>query len=59
MRISFNKEDAEELYELSLKNFQKDCHRCNKIKKRLEAFIGEKAIRRIKLIIRNYPYDEA
>lgn len=55
-RISFNEDDAAELYELALQNFQDGCWMCEKTKKRLEYFLGEKHVRRIKRIVKNNPY---
>jgi len=47
-RISFGQQDLQHLYELSLEHFQKGCFMCDKLKKRLENFIGKKDVRRIK-----------
>jgi len=55
-RISFTKQDSEHLYELSLEHFQEGCFVCDKIKKRLEDFIGKKDIRWIKNSIRKNGY---
>ena len=55
-RISFNEYDASHLYEFTSQNFQKGCMICKKIKLRLETFIGEKEVKRIKRIIKKHPY---
>jgi hypothetical protein len=55
-RITFDEYDAEHLYELSLQNFQDGCYQCEKIKNRLEKFIGKKEVRRLKRIVKNNPY---
>jgi hypothetical protein len=59
-RISFSESDASHLYELSLQNFQTDkdspCFLCVIIKKRLEKFLGDKEVGRIKRIIKKNPY---
>lgn len=55
-RITFDKYDAKHLYELTLENFQKGCYNCNKIKERLEKFIGDKDVKHIKEIVKKYPY---
>ena len=49
--------NAEHLYELSLERFQDGCIECEMIKKRLEAFIGEKETRRIKRQVKKSPYE--
>ena len=54
-RISFNAYDAGHLYELSLQNFQDGCFECEKIKKRLEDFLGKEA-KRIKKQVKKHPY---
>lgn len=55
-RISFDEYFASHLYELSLENFQDGCAVCERIKKRLEKFIGEKEVRHIKKVIKKKPY---
>lgn len=55
-RISFTELDSQHLYELSLEHFQKGCFMCDKIKKRLENFIGKKDVQRIKNGIRKNGY---
>jgi len=55
-KITFTKDDAEHLYELALQNFQGGCYICDKIKKRLEKFIGLKDVKKIKRIVKKYPY---
>lgn len=53
-RISFNENDAGHLYELALEHFQPKCYTCNKIKGRLEKFIGKKEVDdKTKIIKRN------
>jgi hypothetical protein len=58
MRISFNENDACHLYELSLEHFQNKCGQCEKIKSRLEKFIGKENVRHIKRQVKKYPYCE-
>ena len=55
-RITFDKYDAEHLYELALQCFQKECFVCKKLKKRLEVFIGQKRVRNIKRTVKKHPY---
>jgi len=55
-RISFDEYTAEHIYELCLENFQKGCYDCDKIKARLEKFIGEKEVRSIKRAVKKFPY---
>jgi len=57
-RISFNEDDAAELYELALDNFQDGCFRCKNNKERLEKFLGEKHVKRIKRYVKKNPYCE-
>jgi len=57
-RISFNEYAAEHLYELCLENFQEKCYECDRIKSRLEKFIGEKEVRSIKRMVKKHPYHE-
>ncbi|OGI78109.1 hypothetical protein A3C57_01810 [Candidatus Nomurabacteria bacterium RIFCSPHIGHO2_02_FULL_33_12] len=47
-RISFTEQDSKHLYELSLEHFQEGCFFCDKLKNRLENFIGKKDIKKIK-----------
>ena len=56
-RISFNSYNAEHLYDLALDNFQKDCVECQVIKKRVERFLGDKMVRRIKKQNKKHPYN--
>lgn len=55
-RISFTEQDIKHLYELSLEHFQKGCFMCDKLKKRLEDFIGKKDVLRIKNSIHKNGY---
>lgn len=55
-RISFSKYDAYHLYDLSLEHFQEGCFECDKLKKRLQDFIGKKDVRRIKNGIKKNGY---
>jgi len=55
-RISFSKYHASHIYELCLPNFQKHCIGCRMIKERLEKFLGEKEVGRIKYLVKKYPY---
>lgn len=55
-RISLAEQDLKHLYELSLEHFQEDCFMCNKLKKRLQNFIGKKDVRQIKNLIRESNY---
>ena len=60
-RISFSKNDAVHLYELTLENFcigKATCCQCSKLKKRLENFIGPSDVRFVKKIIKKYPYNK-
>ena len=56
MRISFNESDAEHLYELSSEHFVDGCYHCEKLKKRLEKFIGKKTVRHTKRILKRNGY---
>ena len=55
-RISLGQQDLQHLYELSLEHFQEGCFLCDKLKKRLEGFIGKKDVQRIKNNIRKNGY---
>ena len=55
-RISLYDYDCEHLYELSLQHFQKECGECQRIKKKVEKFIGKKEVAWVKRIIKNHPY---
>lgn len=55
-RISFDKNCAEHLYELTLQNYQGGCYYCDRIKRRLEQFIGDRSVKHTKRIIKKYPY---
>ena len=55
-RISFTEQDSQHLYELSLEHFQEGCFICEKLKKRLENFIGKKDVQRIKNATRKNGY---
>ena len=55
-RISFNQYDAEHLYDLCLSNFILGCYQCELIKKRLEKFIGEEAVKFHKKMVKEHPY---
>ena len=55
-RISFGKWDAVELYELASGHFQEHCFSCESIKERLEKFLGEKEVKRIKNNLKKHPY---
>lgn len=55
-RISFTEQDSEHLYELSLEHFQEGCFVCDKIKKRLEDFIGKKRVQQTKNNVRKNGY---
>ena len=57
-RISLSLYDAEHAYELALENYQEGCCMCDKIKGRLEKFIGPKRVRYIKNVVRMNPYNE-
>lgn len=57
-RITFSEDDAAEIYELALQNFQDDCWKCKKTKKKLEKFLGEKHVKRIRKVTKANPYDE-
>jgi len=54
-RIAFSIEDADHLYELSLEHFQPGCYSCDKIKKRLEKFIGPNRVRQTKRAVKKNP----
>jgi hypothetical protein len=56
-RIAFSIEDANHLYELSLEHFQPGCYSCDKIKKRLEKFIGPNLVRQTRRAVKKNPYD--
>jgi hypothetical protein len=55
-RISFSKYDSNHLYELSLEHFQEGCFVCNKLKKRLQDFIGKKNVQQIRNVIKKGGY---
>jgi len=55
-RITLNEHDANHLYELSLSNFQPKCGQCDVTRKKLEKFLGEKEVLRIKRIVNKHPY---
>ncbi len=58
-RISFDAHDATHLYELSLEHFclgEANCYTCEKLKKRLEAFIGEKETKAVTRTIKKNGY---
>ena len=53
-RISFNDYDAFHIYELMLEHFCGSCVECERLKNRLEKFIGKKAVKAaIKIIKKN------
>jgi hypothetical protein len=56
-RITFDEYYAAHLYELSLEHFQEGCIVCDNTRKRLEKFIGPKAVRHVKNIVKKHPYD--
>ena len=56
MRISFSEYDAVHIYELCLQNFQGE-HDCQRIKKRLEKFIGKKEVAWVKRQVKKNPYE--
>ena len=55
-RISFTQQDLGHLFELSLEHFQEGCFWCDKLKKRMEDFIGEKDVKRIKKSVHKNGY---
>lgn len=55
-RISFSQQDAQHLYELSLEHFQEGCNECNKLKSRLETFIGPAEVRSTKRSVKKNGY---
>jgi hypothetical protein len=55
-RISFTKYYAGHLYELMLENFEPKCYECNRIKTRLEKFIGKDEVAFEKRIVKKHPY---
>lgn len=61
-RISFTDYDIAHLYELSVENFQVFengcCPQCKLIKDRIEKFLGEKEVNKIKKVVKKYPYEK-
>ena len=58
-RITLNEFEASHLYELALEHFcvnNEWCFGCEKIKKRLEKFIGDKDVKEITKIIKKNGY---
>ena len=60
-RISFEKHFAHHIYELSLEHFCTEasgehCYTCNRIKTRLEKFLGKEAVKHITRIIKKNGY---
>lgn len=54
--ITFNKEDAAELYELAYDHFIHSCFSCAYLRKKLRKFIGNKEAVRIARIVKKHPY---
>lgn len=55
-QITFNEFQATELYELALEHFQKDCINCELLKKKMEKFLGDKEVKRIKKVVKKDSY---
>lgn len=55
-RITFTQPDAHELYELSLEHFQLGCVSCDRLKKKLEIFLGEEEVKQITKTIKKNGY---
>ena len=59
--ISFSQYDAAHLYELALEHFEVSkeegvCALCIELKNRLEKFVGQKEVQRIKRLVRKHGY---
>lgn len=59
MRIIFNEHDAERIFEWKLAMNQlcgPCCENCSLIEKRIEKFIGDKAAKKLKRLVKKHPY---
>ena len=57
-RISFGEYDTEHIYDLALGNFQGGCWLCDRIKKRIEKFLGKKTVKFVKRNNKKHPYEK-
>jgi nucleotidyltransferase/DNA polymerase involved in DNA repair len=56
--MKLTKEQVAHLYELAHNNFQDKCYECERLKQRMEKHLGERVVRRIKRLLKKYPYEK-
>lgn len=55
-RITFSRYDMEHLYDLAFENFQDECVECQRLKRRVEKFLGQRIVKTIKRNNKKFPY---